>query len=82
MSVRFAVSDAPSMKHGDVFTMSVSIKRRWWQFWKPRWSPEMRTFRIVDHVPAPSTKDGFDAQADARALHKYWTDKLALEDGN
>lgn len=36
------------MRAGDVITIDLPVRRKWWQFWKPRWiyPARQRTFVI------------------------------------
>lgn len=41
----------PEIKVGDRFTMSIAIRRKWWQFWKPKIiRHEQRDFEVNEVV--------------------------------
>jgi hypothetical protein len=36
------MNESPILKEGDVVSMDVTVRRRWWQLWKPRVWTERR----------------------------------------
>ena len=36
------------MNVGDSFTLTMPVKRKWWQFWKPRVSNVTRIYRVLN----------------------------------
>jgi len=35
------------MRVGDTFTMPVTVRRKWWQLWKPREFTQLRVFTVT-----------------------------------
>lgn len=57
----FEWSTAPALKDGDTVSMTSPTwtKRRWWQFWMPRWIEgpvENRHYVIRKHIPADAKR--------------------------
>lgn len=42
---------APHLNVGDRFTMPITVRRKWWQIWKPREWTEVRTFTVTGKHP-------------------------------
>jgi hypothetical protein len=39
-----------ALRLGDLVIMPMTVRRRWWQFWKPREWREDRTFKVSDVI--------------------------------
>ena len=45
------------MKVGDKFTMPITVRRKWWQLWKPRTMETVQSFTVVGSTVGRSVED-------------------------
>ncbi len=39
---------SPALRTGDIITMNVPVRRKWWAFWRPRYATERRWFKVTE----------------------------------
>lgn len=35
------------LKPGDTVSMTITVKRKWYELWKPKWRSERQRFRVI-----------------------------------
>jgi hypothetical protein len=47
MKTHITHTSTDAIRVGDTITMVVPVRRKWWAFWRPRYTMERRWFKIT-----------------------------------